>query len=161
LNLRDSRTTHDPPDAALQPVSIEVDQQADLFVCRCEIGNNLALVDAIEPFDGLYLDDDLILDDQVDSVAVHHLIAVFDDDRLLALEFQLLVPQLDASRLVVDAFAEAGTETFVNLQGAADDPVDNVFEFRGKWALHSSQHEFLQFLFRVLRALRVLRVSQR
>lgn len=58
---------------------MEIDQQADRDSAQAHVGQELRLVHGMDRFDGLYLDNDRVLDDQIHAISEFYFFAVVDD----------------------------------------------------------------------------------
>src|SRR2546427_10642361 len=97
-------------------------------------------MDGLQAFDWLELQNDLVLNHDIDSLAAKQLFSIHDGNQLLTLVRNSRVVQLDANGPGVNPLEKAGPECGMKGNAAANGPAHKVFEFirerRG-----SSDHE--------------------
>ena len=75
-----------PPNAVLEFLHVEIDQQADVAARQLEVGEQLGFVNGLKLRHSLELHDDQVFDEQVDAIAAVDLhISIDDGQGLLAL----------------------------------------------------------------------------
>lgn len=99
-----------------------------------QVADHLSLEDGIESFNGLYLDDGRLRDDEVESIVANDMAFVLDRDADLTLECHVLIEHLDGERLFVRALTEARAECPMHL----DRTLDDLFSDVGR-AIHASR----------------------
>jgi site-specific DNA recombinase len=104
-----------------------------------EIRPNNGEVDVLDGFDGLELDDELIVHNEVQSVKANFDAAIGDRHGELSLECETAGLQLDAKSVFVDLFDEAWAQGSVDGDGRAD----NVFTQRLMLKFHPATYPFL------------------
>ena len=66
-------------DSVAKAGHVEIDQQADWDSAQPHVGQELRLMDRMDCFDGLYFDNDRVLDDQVHAISEFYFFAFVDD----------------------------------------------------------------------------------
>ena len=116
------RAVKDSGDAVLYQHDVEIHQEADLLVGQTKVGEKLLLVDRCDCLDGLDLDDDFIVDDQVGiETRLNGNSVVNDGDRVLTNEGQALLFQFARECRFVYRFPKPRPETGVYPECGIDD----------------------------------------
>jgi len=100
---------------------VEVDQEAEWQAEQPEVGRELDPVDRLEGLDGLELDQQLSVDQQVDPVgAGDGVVAITDGEQLLAFHRVPARRELQLQAVAVGALEQAGPERPMHGQGGVD-----------------------------------------
>lgn len=110
---------------------VEIDQKAGRASCQLEVCQDLGLMHREQPLDGLDLDDDKILDDQIDAIAR------VEGDSLIDNRYNPLndIPQAARCQLVLEAWhirrlQQPRTENPMDLDRGANDFASDGVEGR-------------------------------
>ena len=126
-------------DAIFQFCHVEIHQQSDLHPRQFHVGQQLSFVNAFDSLDALQFDDELVFDENVNSVSTIDLnVFVLYRQRMLELKRHSLATQLMRQTLFVGRFQQSRPKVPMYFDGTTDDTIRKLIE------LH-------------LRALRVLR----
>jgi hypothetical protein len=124
LSLRDedlSPGPHDATDAVLKKWDVEVHDQSQTIAACSQIRNRLGDVNAGDLVDGLQLDHESIIDDEIDSKLTDDLPLEDDVKCNFGVVRDPSARQLVTQGSAVDRFAESGTEVTMHLDGSADE----------------------------------------
>src|SRR5580704_570783 len=108
---------------------VEVDEQADGQIRQAQVGHHLRFVNWRQAFDRLELEQDLLLYNEVDTVAAiaeHSLVA--DRNGSLTLETHLAERQLSAQASLVRRLQEPRAQRSVHFDDAADDLLSPILK---------------------------------
>ena len=100
---------------------VEVDEEAEGFVGEAEVGDELGEVEVVYGADGFEFEDDVILDEQIDSLGWELLAFVFADETDLLLVADTSSIELIAKCGFVHRFKQSDTEFLVHFDRAADE----------------------------------------
>lgn len=127
--LPQRRRIHDSAQAVAQERHVEIDEQPDRTACQLHIREDLRCVDRKETFTGLHLDNELFLDDEVESVSADKRdVAVTHWQRALNLELETVFRELVGEARLVHGFHQAGAGTAVYAYGTAYDTLAQGIE---------------------------------
>ena len=86
------------------------------------------MVNGGKVLDGLELNQDQILDDQIQSVTAQWLSTIRHLNSFLRFKSQARKPQLDTNRTPVDVFEQAWAELAMNVDATSNNPMDQCLE---------------------------------
>ena len=110
---------------------MEVDQQANVSSTQSNIGEQLRLVDGIDGFDALYLDNDDSFDNQIDTIAKFDPLAVIDHWQAdLLSNFQSLFAELVCKAGLVSALKQAWADVRMNFHRSRNHSAGNPVNAR-------------------------------
>jgi hypothetical protein len=123
------KSIYDPLDTVSKPLHIEVDQQTELQFRLFQIREQLRTVNAFEALDGLDLNDDGLLNEEIETItAVKSPSAINERQRLFALYTQALVEQFEHQAGFVRRFQHTWADFLVHAQCRADDDIGESIE---------------------------------
>jgi hypothetical protein len=112
----------EPAQATLEDDDVEVHEEADRETGEAEVSHDLRFVNGKKAFDGLPLEKNPVLHDDVKPVtAVHQEPFVLDAKRALALEPETSERELGAKTRLVGRFEESRTEGAMDFDESSDD----------------------------------------
>lgn len=120
---------------------MEIDEQSDLPFAQAHIGEQLSLVDGIDGFNALHLDNHSIGDDQINAITEIDVLSIVDDWQSdLTGNRDALFPKLVQQAGMICAFQQSRPEYAMNLHGRSNDLAGDVICARNN-LLRCGSHE--------------------
>ena len=119
-------------DAFAQKGDVEIDQEAELPICKTQVGEQLCAVYRKDGADGFQFHDDCIFDDKIDAIAAVDLNPLVAQREIqLSLNVKTFALQLVHETSLVRRFEQSGTKLGVHAHGASDDAMGKGVQFVG------------------------------
>lgn len=113
-------------EALLEEGDVEVDEESDGQAQEFEVGDELGFVDGEEAVHGFELEDDMAVDDEVETVAaVEGEAFVGEGERNLTLDVKFAQGELMREAVLVGRFEKSRPQVAVDLDAGADDGLRN------------------------------------